>query len=97
MRKNFDTFEYVDDLGNDLVRDFEKAGKTTHPHSVGEGREKSAINKLKDILPSGIGVGSGFVIDSRIINISVNSINILIKIIAHNRKTSIRNLFSYER
>lgn len=64
MRKNFDTFEYVDDLGKDLVRDFEKAGKTTHPHSVGEGREKSAINKLKDILPSGIGVGSGFVIDS---------------------------------
>ena len=54
MRKNFDTFEYVDDLGKDLVRDFEKAGKTTHPHSVGEGREKSAINKLKDILPSGI-------------------------------------------
>ncbi|MCI8352360.1 MAG: hypothetical protein HFJ58_01880 [Clostridia bacterium] len=64
MRKSFDTFEYVDDLGKDLVRDFEKAGKTTHPHSVGEGREKSAINKLKDILPSGIGIGSGFVIDS---------------------------------
>lgn len=34
MRKNFDAFEYVDDLGKDLVRDFEKAGKTTHPHSV---------------------------------------------------------------
>ena len=64
MRKNFDTFEYVNDLGIDLIRDFEKAGKTTHPHSVGEGKEKSAINKLKDILPSGIGVGSGFVIDS---------------------------------
>jgi len=64
MKKNFDTFEYVIDLGVDLVREFEKAGKTTHPHSVGEGREKSAIDKLKDILPSGIGVGSGFVIDS---------------------------------
>ncbi len=25
MRKNFDTFEYVDDLGKDLVRDFEKS------------------------------------------------------------------------
>lgn len=64
MRKTFDTFEYVIDLGKDLVREFEKAGKTTHPHSVGEGREKSAIDKLKDILPSGVGVGSGFVIDS---------------------------------
>lgn len=64
MRNNFDTYEYVNDLGKDLIRDFEKAGKTTHPHAVGEGREKSAINKLKDILPSGIGIGSGFVIDS---------------------------------
>ena len=27
MRKNFDTFEYVNDLGIDLIRDFEKAGK----------------------------------------------------------------------
>jgi hypothetical protein len=44
--------------------EFERAGKTTHPHSVGEGRELSAIKKLKDILPDGIGVGSGFVIDS---------------------------------
>ena len=64
MKKTFDTFEYVNDLGKDLIRDFEKAGKTTHPHAVGEGREKSAINKLKDILPSGVGIGSGFVIDS---------------------------------
>ena len=64
MRDYFDTYEYVDDLGKDLIRDFEKAGKTTHPHSVGGGREKTAINKLKNILPSGIGIGSGFVIDS---------------------------------
>lgn len=64
MKKTFDTFEYVKDLGIDLVREFEKKGKTTHPNSVGEGREKSAIDKLKDILPDGVGVGSGFVIDS---------------------------------
>ena len=64
MKKTFDTFEYVNDLGKDLIRDFEKAGKTTHPHSVGEGREKSAIKRLRDILPSGIEIGSGFVIDS---------------------------------
>lgn len=64
MKKSFDTFEYIKDLGKDLIRDFEKSAKTTHPHSVGDGREKSAINKLKDILPDGVGVGSGFVIDS---------------------------------
>lgn len=64
MEKTFNTFEYVKDLGIDLVRDFEKSGKTTHPHSVGEGREKSAMNKLRNLLPEGIGVGSGFIIDS---------------------------------
>ena len=64
MRDYFDTYEYVNDLGIDLIREFEKAGKTTHPHSVGEGREIKAINKLEDILPSSIGIGSGFVIDS---------------------------------
>lgn len=64
MRRKFNTFEYVNDLGKDLVREFEKSGKTTHPHSVGGGREKSSIDKLKDILPSGIGIGSGFVFDS---------------------------------
>lgn len=64
MKKSFDTFEYVQDLGEDLVRSFEKAGKTTHPHSVGGGKEKSAIYKLQDILPSGVGIGRGFIIDS---------------------------------
>lgn len=64
LKKSFDTFEYVKDLGRDLIRDFEKSAKTTHPHSVGDGREKGAINKLKNILPDGVGVGSGFVIDS---------------------------------
>ena len=64
MKKSFDTFNYINELGKDLIRDFDKAGQTTHPHSVGGGREKSAIDKLKDILPEGIGVGSGFIIDS---------------------------------
>lgn len=64
MKKSFDTFEYIQDLGEDLVRSFEKAGKTTHPHSVGGGKEKGAISKLQNILPSGVGVGRGFIIDS---------------------------------
>lgn len=64
MKKSFNTFEYVKDLGADLIREFEKKGKTTHPHSIGEGREKSAIDKLRDILPDGVDIGSGFVIDS---------------------------------
>ena len=50
MRDYFDTYEYVDDLGKDLIRDFEKAGKTTHPHSVGGGREKTAMVLLLILL-----------------------------------------------
>ena len=37
---------------------------TTHLHAVGRGRKNSARIKLKNILPAGVGVGSGFVIDS---------------------------------
>lgn len=51
-------------LGKELVFEFDKAGMTTHPHAVGSGRENSARMKLKNILPAGVGIGSGFVIDS---------------------------------
>lgn len=64
MKGNFDVKEYIRILGNELVSEFDKAGMTTHPHSVSSGRENSARIKLKNILPAGIGVGSGFVIDS---------------------------------
>lgn len=64
MERNFNAKEYVKLLGEELIYEFEKAGKTTHPHAVGSGRENSAREKLKAILPAGVGVGSGFVIDS---------------------------------
>ncbi|MBQ9757291.1 MAG: hypothetical protein IJW15_02585 [Clostridia bacterium] len=64
MKTTFDSEEYIKTLGEELVNDFLKAGKTTHPCSVGSGRERALINKLKSILPHGVGVGSGFVIDS---------------------------------
>lgn len=64
MEKSFDVKEYIRFLGEELVHEFSKAGMTTHPHSVGSGRENSARLKLKNILPAGVGVGSGFVIDS---------------------------------
>ena len=64
MNNQFSTQEYVRMLGKELVFEFDKAGMTTHPHAVGSGRENSARMKLKNILPAGVGVGSGFVIDS---------------------------------
>lgn len=64
MENTFDSENYIRTLGEELVNDFIKAGKTTHPCSVGSGREKALMNKLKSILPHGVGVGSGFIIDS---------------------------------
>ena len=64
MTDTFNSEDYIKTLGEELVNDFIKAGKTTHPCSVGSGREKALMNKLKSILPHGVGVGSGFVIDS---------------------------------
>ena len=64
MKEKFDSEEYIKILGEELIGDFIKAGKTTHTCAVGSGREKALMNKLKSILPHGIGVGSGFVIDS---------------------------------
>lgn len=64
MENMFNSEDYIKTLGDELVNDFIKAGKSTHPCSVGSGREKALMNKLKSILPHGIGVGSGFVFDS---------------------------------
>lgn len=64
MKNNFNVQDYIKFLGEELVHEFSVAGMTTHPHAVGSGRENSARLKLKNILPAGVGVGSGFVIDS---------------------------------
>ncbi len=65
MEKGFDTYEYVKQLGEDLVTAFERSGKYgNHPVEIGTRKEESVIKKLEQILPDGIGIGSGFVIDS---------------------------------
>lgn len=64
MEESFNPQEFIRILGQELVSEFDKAGIMTHPGAVGAGRETSAKQKLKQILPAGVGVGSGFVIDS---------------------------------
>ena len=64
MEKTFDPIAYANSVGKDLVSAFENAGLATTPGLVGDAREKAARDKLEHILPSGIGVGSGCVIDS---------------------------------
>ena len=64
MENTINTYKYVTLLGDELIRDFEKSKNSIHPHECGTKKEISTIEKLQDILPEGIGVGSGFVIDS---------------------------------
>lgn len=64
MKASFDPAGLVRDIGHDLVRDFGKARKATTPELVGDAMEQPVKNRLEQILPKGIGVGSGCVIDT---------------------------------
>jgi hypothetical protein len=64
MDRTFRITEYLNGLGKDLVAEFTNAGRATQPVAVGTAREKSTKDKLRSVLPAGVGVGSGFVIDS---------------------------------
>jgi hypothetical protein len=64
MKSTFNPTDHLQGIGVELVNAFKRAGKTTHPGAVGSGREKTARDNLRRVLPFGVGVGSGFVIDS---------------------------------
>ena len=65
MDKNFDPFGYVEQVGLDLVQDFEKAERATTPGLVGSAMERSVRKALETLLPYGVSIGSGCVIDSQ--------------------------------
>ena len=60
----FDTHEYIRNLGQELVFAYNSAGQATTPGLKGNAREKSVRDKFESILPGGVGVGTGCVIDS---------------------------------
>lgn len=64
MENTFDPIAYADYVGKELVAAFKKAGLSTTPGQIGAARETAARKNFEQILPPGIGVGSGFVIDS---------------------------------
>ena len=64
MEENFDPIAYANLVGKELVLLFDKAGLGTTSVLVGSAREHPVRVKLEHILPSGIGVGSGCVVDS---------------------------------
>ena len=64
MENSFDSVSYVIRIGKELVHDFDGAGFATSPGQIGSAREVPTREKLEQVLPRGIAVGSGFVIDS---------------------------------
>jgi len=64
MERKFDAPAYIDRVGERLVLEFEDAGQATTPSLVGGAREVPVRDQLEQILPRGIAVGSGCVIDS---------------------------------
>ena len=60
----FDTHLNIKNLGQELVLAYESAAQGTTPGLKGDAREKAVRTKLEAILPGGVGVGTGCVIDS---------------------------------
>ncbi|PSW29176.1 hypothetical protein C9J19_07640 [Photobacterium phosphoreum] len=63
-KKTFNTQEFLKELGNDLIHDFEKASRATTPGIKGGVREFGVKQKLESVLPKMIGIGSGCIIDT---------------------------------
>ena len=65
MGEQFSIDEYLRILGDELIAAFAQGGLAPSPGTKGASREKAVRDKLRQLLPSGIGVGTGFVIDSQ--------------------------------
>ncbi len=65
MQPAFDSADFIRRIGCDLVRAFGDAREATTPELVGDAMEQPVRDRLEQILPRGIGVGSGCVIDTK--------------------------------
>ena len=64
MEKTFDPDKFIRRIGKRLIEEFEDAKSGTTPSTVGSAAEQPVRDQLEQILPRGIAVGEGFVIDS---------------------------------
>ncbi len=64
MDRNFDPDGFIRRIGERLVDEFKDAKAGTTPSTVGSAAEQPVRDQLEQILPRGIAVGEGFVIDS---------------------------------
>ena len=63
MERTFDSVEYIVQVGQDLVADFERARLATTSGLIGSAKEIPVRDRLESILPNGLAVGTGCVID----------------------------------
>ena len=61
--KAFDPQGFVKQVGADLIADFEKARRATTPTLVGSAMEQPTRRAFNSLLPAGLEIGSGCVID----------------------------------
>ena len=64
MSKTFDPNAFLRRIGERLVDEFKDAKVGTTPSTVGSAAEQPVRDQLEQVLPRGLGVGEGFVIDS---------------------------------
>lgn len=64
MDESFNPQKFISELGEELVRDFKRSQGGTQSGAVGAAKEVAIRNKIENLLPGNVGVGSGFVIDS---------------------------------
>ena len=64
MSSTFDARDFIARLGSALIREFEEAKQATTGPLIGSAIESPVRKRLEQVLPRGIAVGSGCVIDS---------------------------------
>ena len=65
MGNSFDAAGFVKDIGHEFVRAFETARTAPRRSWLGTPWKPPCAERLEQVLPQGIGVGSGCVIDTR--------------------------------
>ena len=60
----FNAADFITRLGHSLIKEFEEARQATTSQLIGEAIETPVRRRLEQVLPRGIAVGSGCVIDS---------------------------------
>ena len=64
MENTFDPDAFILRVGRRLIEKFDDAKTATSPSTIGAAMEQPVRKQLEQMLPRGIGVGSGFIIDS---------------------------------